>query len=102
MLSTNQKIGWTRTELQKFAEYYGLECETMIMADDAMCCRNGKVQRKIGGNSMNYPVSEKKCARCSACQLVTKDISGAPLEEKKMYYQCIAMAECYCGEQEEK
>ena len=34
---------------------------------------------------MNYPVSEKKCARCSACQLVTKDISGAPLEEKKMY-----------------
>ena len=32
---------------------------------------------------MNYPVSEKKCARCSACQLVIKDISGAPLEEKK-------------------
>lgn len=51
---------------------------------------------------MNYPVSEKKCARCSACQLATKDISGAPLEEKKMYYQCIAMAERYCGEQEEE
>ena len=51
---------------------------------------------------MNYPVSEKKCARCSACKLVTKGISGAPLEEKEMYYQCIAMAECICAEQEEE
>lgn len=51
---------------------------------------------------MNYPVSEKKCARCSACQLVTKDISGMPLEEKEIYYQCIAMAECIRGEQEEE
>ena len=51
---------------------------------------------------MNYPVSKKKCAGCSACQLVTKDFGGAPLEEPKKYYQCIAMAECYCGEQEKE
>lgn len=36
MLRMHQKIGWTRTELQKFAEYDGLECEAMLMADEAM------------------------------------------------------------------
>ena len=51
---------------------------------------------------MKYPVSEKRCAGCPACQLVTKDISGESLEEKEVYYQCIAMAECYCGEQEKE
>lgn len=50
---------------------------------------------------MNYPVNENKCVGCSACQLVSKDVGGASLEEKKMYYQCITRAECDCGEQEE-
>ncbi len=36
MLRMNQKIKWTRTELQKFAEYDGLECEAMMMADSYM------------------------------------------------------------------
>ena len=41
MLRMNQKIRWTRTELQKFAEYDGLECEAMLMAEDAMWCGGG-------------------------------------------------------------
>ena len=36
MLRMHQKIMWTRTELQKFAEYDGLECEATLMADEAM------------------------------------------------------------------
>lgn len=36
MLRMNQKISWTRTELQKFAEYDNLECEAMLMLDEAM------------------------------------------------------------------
>lgn len=32
----NGKIGWTRTELQKFAEYDGLDCEAMMMAESCM------------------------------------------------------------------
>lgn len=48
---------------------------------------------------MNYPVSEERCSKCSACCLVTKSICGEPLEEKDMYYQCIAMAEDMCGEE---
>ena len=31
---------------------------------------------------MNYPVSEKRCAGCPACHLVTKSISGVPLEQE--------------------
>lgn len=49
---------------------------------------------------MNYPVSEKKCAGCPACHLVAKSFSGSPSEENDMYYQCIAMAESACEEQE--
>lgn len=41
MLRMHQKIKWTRTELQKFAEYDGLECEAMLMAEDAMWCGGG-------------------------------------------------------------
>lgn len=37
----NQKIRWTRTELQKFAEYDNLECDAMMMAEDAMWCGGG-------------------------------------------------------------
>lgn len=36
MLRMHQKIMWTRTELQKFAEYDGLECEARLMEDEAM------------------------------------------------------------------
>lgn len=36
MLRMHQKIMWTRTELQKFAEHDGLECEATLMADEAM------------------------------------------------------------------
>jgi len=50
---------------------------------------------------MKYPVSEEKCSGCSACSLVTKDLLGGALEEKDMYYQCLAMEEDMCGEQEE-
>ncbi len=34
-------VKWTRTELQKFAEYDSLDCEAMMMADDAMWCGGG-------------------------------------------------------------
>ena len=34
-------VKWTRTELQKFAEYDNLECEATMMADDAMWCGGG-------------------------------------------------------------
>lgn len=36
MLRMNQKIGWTRTELQKFAEYDAMECEAMMAAEPYM------------------------------------------------------------------
>lgn len=52
----------------------------------------------IGGYGMRYPVSEKKCSKCQVCCLVTKDIGGKPLEENKMYYQCIADMEGECEE----
>ena len=43
MLRMHQKIMWTRTELQKFAEYDGLVCEARLMAEDAMWCGGGVV-----------------------------------------------------------
>ena len=49
---------------------------------------------------MNYPVSEKTCRGCSACQLVERNIDYSLLPEGQQYYQCIAMAEDICGEQE--
>lgn len=49
---------------------------------------------------MRYPISKSKCSKCSACCLVTKDISFAPLDESEMYYQCIANAEYLCGDTE--
>lgn len=48
MLRMNQKIKWTRTELQKFAEYDGLECEAMMMADSHM-----------GGVTVGSPVHQQ-------------------------------------------
>lgn len=48
---------------------------------------------------MKYPISKSKCSKCSACCLVTKDISFAPLDESEMYYQCIANIEDVCGEE---
>lgn len=48
---------------------------------------------------MKYPISQEKCSGCSACHLVTKDISSAPLKEGEMYYQCIADAEDVCAEE---
>ncbi len=41
MLRMHQKIKWTRTELQKFAEYDGLECEVMLMAEDGVRRHSG-------------------------------------------------------------
>lgn len=49
---------------------------------------------------MEYPISKSKCSGCSACCLVTKDISFALLNENEMYYQCIANAEYLCEDTE--
>ena len=46
---------------------------------------------------MNYPVSKEKCSGCSMCSLVTKDISGGPIAEEEIRYQCLAMGENDCG-----
>ena len=32
---------WTRTELHKFAEFFNLECEAIMIAVDAMWCGGG-------------------------------------------------------------
>ena len=48
MLRMNQKIGWTKTELQKFAEYDRLECEAMEMAESHM-----------GGVAVGSPVHQQ-------------------------------------------
>lgn len=48
---------------------------------------------------MDYPVSKEKCSGCTMCSLVAKDILGGPIAEEEMYYQCLAMAESYCGEE---
>ena len=49
----------------------------------------------------NYPVSIHKCRNCSMCSLVTQTPIGVPLAEEEQYYQCIAMAEESCEEQNE-
>ena len=36
MLRTGQKIGWTKSEIRKFEEFDGLECEMMFAADEMM------------------------------------------------------------------
>lgn len=51
---------------------------------------------------MRYPVDKVRCSHCPVCSLVTKSISAKPLEEKDMYYQCLAMAEDLCGEESKR
>lgn len=46
----------------------------------------------------SYPISKEVCSKCGACSLVTKDVSGAYLNESEQYYQCISGAERECLE----